>query len=63
MVSRFLSYRFLTRVMNEIQTEMINNTNQVFICLSVKAFNQILHLISVCEGNVTMLLLLLLFIS
>lgn len=47
------------RVMNIVQTEKINRTEQVCICLGVKALEQILHLICVCEGNVTMLLLLL----
>lgn len=44
--------------MLEVQIERINiTTDQVCKYISVKSLNQILHFISVCEGNVPMLLL------
>lgn len=52
------SMDFLAEVSDEGQIEEFNITVQVCMDLGVKALNQILHLISFREGNVTMLLLL-----
>lgn len=52
------SMDYLAEVSDEGQIEEVNITVQVCMDLGVKALNQILHLISFREGNVTMLLLL-----